>query len=120
DGGKPDVILLSTGSEVSLVMEARGELAKSGIKARVVSMPSWELFRKQDAAYREQVLPPTIKARMSIEQASPMGWHEWVCDSGKIIGLNRFGASAPYEVIYKNLGITAEAVVNAAREVVGK
>jgi len=120
DGGKPDVILLSTGSEVSLVMQAREELAKSGIKARVVSMPSWELFRHQDQSYRNQVLPPEIKARVAIEAASPIGWREWVGDSGRIIALDRFGASAPYEVIYEKLGITSGAVVSAARELLGK
>src|SRR5262249_28907485 len=76
EGGKPDVILLSTGSEVSLVMSGRDELAKLGIKARVVSMPSWELFEKQDIGYRNNVLPPDIKARVAIEAASPMGWHK--------------------------------------------
>jgi transketolase len=120
DGGKPDVILLSTGSEVSLVMQAREELAKSGIKARVVSMPSWELFRHQDQSYRNQVLPPDIKARVAIEAASPIGWREWVGDSGRIIALDRFGASAPYELIYEKLGITSSAVVSAARELLGK
>ncbi len=120
DGGTPEVLLLSTGSEVSLAMQARDELAKAGIKARVVSMPSWELFEKQDQAYRDRVLPPQIKARVSIEAASPMGWHKWVGDSGRVIGLDRFGASAPYEKIYQELGITAEAVVKAARELLHK
>ncbi len=120
EGGKPDVLLLSTGSEVSLAMQARDELAKAGIKARVVSMPSWELFRKQDASYRDQVLPPAIKARVAIEAASPMGWREWVGDSGRIIAIDRFGASAPYEIIYQEYGLTADAVVKAAREVLGK
>ncbi len=120
DGGTPEVLLLSTGSEVSLAMQARDDLAKAGIKARVVSMPSWELFDKQDQAYRDRVLPPQIKARVSIEAASPMGWHKWVGDSGRVIGLDRFGASAPYEKIYQELGITAEAVVKAARELLHK
>ncbi len=120
EGGKPDVILMSTGSEVSLIMQAREELAKAGIKARVVSMPSWELFEKQDQGYRYHVLPPDIKARVAIEAASPMGWHKWVGDEGRIIALDRFGASAPYEVIYQKFGITAEAVVQAAREVLAR
>jgi transketolase len=120
DGGKPDVILMSTGSEVSLIMQAREELAKLGIRARAVSMPSWELFEKQDQSYRNSVLPPTVKARVAIEAASPMGWHRWVSDEGRIIALDRFGASAPYEIVYQKLGITAEAVVKAARELVGR
>jgi transketolase len=120
DGGTPDVILLSTGSEISLAMSARDELAAAGVKARVVSMPSWELFRKQDKAYRDQVLPPGIKARVAVEAAVPFGWHEWVGDAGTVIGLDRYGASGPYEVVYQHLGITAAAVVAAARTLVGK
>jgi transketolase len=120
EGGKPDVLLLSTGSEVSLIMKAREDLAKAGIKARVVSMPSWELFENQDQAYRNSVLPPEVKARVAIEAASPMGWHRWTGDSGRVIALDRFGASAPYEVIYRELGITSEAVVNAAKQLLGK
>ncbi len=120
EGGKPDVLLLSTGSEVSLIMQARDELAKAGIKARVVSMPSWELFEKQEQGYRDHVLPPDIKARVAIEAASPMGWHRWVGDEGRIIALNHFGASAPYETIYQKFGITVEAVVKAAHEVLGR
>jgi transketolase len=109
-----------TGSEVSLVMDAHKELAALGIRARVVSMPSWELFERQEAGYRSHVLPPDIKARVAIEAAVPFGWHQWVGDTGIIIGLNRFGASAPYATIYKELGITTEAVVKAARRLVGK
>jgi transketolase len=120
EGGKPDVILLSTGSEVSLIMDAHKELAALGIRARVVSMPSWELFEQQEAGYRSNVLPPDIKARVAIEAAIPMGWHQWVGDSGVIIGLDRYGASAPYTTIYNELGITTEAVVKAARNLVGK
>ncbi len=120
EGGTPDVLLLSTGSEVSLIMEAREELAKSGIKARVVSMPSWELFRKQDQAYLDEVLPPNVTARVAIEAAAPFGWHQWVGEQGKIIALDRFGASAPYEKIYQEFGITAAAVVETAKKLLGK
>jgi transketolase len=120
EGGAPEVLLLSTGSEVSLVMDARTELARVGIRARVVSMPSWELFERQDAAYRDSVLPPVVKARVAIEAAVPLGWHRWVGESGRILALNRFGASAPYEQIYKGLGLTAQAVVEAARSLLGK
>jgi transketolase len=115
EGGNPDVILLSSGSEVSLVMQAREDLANVGIKARVVSLPSWELFRAQDQAYKDSVLPPTITARVAIEAGTPFGWHEWVGLQGKIIALDRFGASAPYEVVYRELGITSAAVVDAAK-----
>lgn len=120
EGGTPDVLLLSTGSEVSLAMAARDELAKSGIKARVVSMPSWELFRRQDKSYRDQVLPPSITARVAIEAASPFGWHEWTGAHGTIIALDRFGASGPYETVYEHLGITSGAVVSAAKALLGK
>jgi transketolase len=119
-GGQPELILLSTGSEVSIVMTAYEQLVKAGIKARVVSMPSWELFRHQDAAYRNQVLPPDVKARVAIEAGSPQGWREWVGDSGKIIAIDRFGASAPYEIIYQHYGLTPEAVIQAAHELLGR
>ena len=120
EGGKPDVILISAGSEVSLAMAARDLLAKDGIKARVVSMPSFELFRHQDQAYKDSVLPPTITARVSIEATAPEGWYEWVGLHGKVIGLDRFGASAPYETVYKELGITAEVMAAAAKEILGR
>ncbi|MHB8626159.1 MAG: transketolase [Aggregatilineales bacterium] len=119
-GGSPEVLLLSAGSEVSLAMQAQETLAKAGIKARVVSMPSWELFRQQDQAYRDQVLPPAITARVAIEAASALGWHEWVGLNGKVIALDRFGASAPYETVYAKLGITADAMVEAAKSLLHK
>jgi transketolase len=120
DGGTPEVLLLSSGSEVSVAMDARDLLAKDGIKARVVSMPSWELFRKQDKAYRDSVLPPTIRARVAIEAADPMGWHEWVGLDGTVIALDRFGASAPAETLYRELGITAEAMAAAAKALLNR
>jgi transketolase len=120
EGGTPDVLLLATGSEVSLAMTARDELAKQGIKARVVSMPSWELFRRQDKSYRDQVLPPSITARVGVEAASFFGWSEWVGDHGTTVTLDRFGASGPYEAVYEHLGITSGAVVNAAKSLLGK
>lgn len=112
---KPQVILMATGSEVSICVTAYEQLTKDGIKARVVSLPSFELFRAQDQAYRDSVLPPDVTARVAIEAASPFGWHEWAGSQGKIIALDRFGASAPYEAIYKALGLTPEAVVEAAK-----
>jgi transketolase len=120
DGGTPDVILMGTGSEVQLCVEARKRLAQQGVKSRVVSMPSWELFSAQDDAYRESVLPKRIKARVAVEAASSLGWHRWTGDGGAIIGLDRFGASAPGEVVLKNLGFTPEHVVSAALRVLGR
>ena len=112
----PDVILIGTGSEVSLAVEAREALAQKGIAARVVSAPCLEWFAAQDAEYREQVLPAAVKARVSVEAGSPVGWREIVGDAGRIIGLDHFGASADYKVLYREFGITAEAVAAAAEE----
>jgi transketolase len=120
DGGAPDLILMGTGSEVQLCVEARKKLGNYGVKARVVSMPSWELFAAQDASYRESVLPKRIKARVAVEAASPLGWHRWTGDEGAIIGLERFGASAPGEVVLQNLGFTPEHVASAALRVLGR
>ncbi|MBE7512515.1 MAG: transketolase [Anaerolineales bacterium] len=118
--GLPEVLLLATGSELSLAMEAAETLSAAGIAARVVSMPSWELFDQQDQAYRDAVLPPSVSARVAVEAGVPMGWHKYIGERGRIVALNRFGASAPQEVIYKELGITSEAVVRAARELIGR
>jgi transketolase len=112
--GGDDAILLATGSEVALALEAREALAKQGVAARVVSMPSWELFRAQPADYRAAVLPPAIHARVSIEAGVTMGWSEWLA-GGKAIGIDRFGASAPGELLLAELGLTVEAVVAAVR-----
>ena len=110
-----DRILIGTGSEVQVALEAREILAGEGISARVVSMPSFELFRAQEQAYRDAVLPPSITRRVSVEAASAFGWHEWVGLGGACIGLDRFGASAPGPQVMAALGITAEAVAAAAR-----
>ena len=120
EGGAPDVILMGTGSEVQLCVEARKRLEKYGVKARVVSMPSWELFLDQDESYREGVLPKRIKARVTVEAASPLGWHRWAGDAGAVIGLERFGASAPGEEVLKHLGFTPEHVTSAALRVLGR
>ena len=93
-GNSPQAILIATGSEVELAMEAKNALAADGIDARVVSMPSWELFREQPRSYRDSVLPAQVKARVAIEAGATMGWREWVGDHGVIIGLDHFGASA--------------------------
>ena len=116
EGGKPDVLLLATGSEVSLCVEAYETLKTEGIKARVVSMPSWELFDDQDQAYRDQVLPPSITARVSVEQASIFGWARYVGLTGRCIGMRSYGASAPMKQLQKEFGFSAEKVAEAARE----
>jgi transketolase len=120
DGGKPDVILMGSGSEVSLCVEAYEKLKAEGIKARVVSFPSWELFEKQDAAYRDSVLPPSVTARVSLEMASAFGWERYTGPKGKIIGMRSFGASAPLKDLLKKFGFTADNVVAAAKAVLGK
>jgi transketolase len=118
--GSPDVILIGTGSEVQLCVKAQEKLAKYGVKARVVSMPSWELFEAQDSAYRESVLPQAIKKRVSVEAASPFGWHRWVGDEGTIIGVTTYGASAPGDEIMKHYGFTPEHVTAAALRLLGR
>ena len=114
-GGRPDVLLLSTGSEVSLCVDAYERLTADGIHARVVSMPSWELFERQDRAYRDAVLPPAVTARVSVEQGSTLGWHRYVGMDGATIGMKTFGASAPLKALLQKFGFTAEAVVAAAK-----
>jgi transketolase len=116
----PDVILIATGSEVQLAVEAQAKLAEQGIGARVVSMPSWELFEKQSEEYQNSVLPASVKARVAIEAASPLGWERWVGSSGTIIGLNHFGTSAPYKTIYQHFGFTTDNVVLRALETIDK
>jgi transketolase len=114
--GKPDVILIGTGSEVLLCVQAYEKLKSEGIKARVVSLPSWELFDLQPQAYRDQVLPPAITARVAVEQAATFGWGHYVGTQGAVIGMTTFGASAPLKVLLKEFGFTAEHVVEAAKQ----
>jgi transketolase len=116
----PDVLLLATGSEVQLAVEAHARLAEQGIAAHVISMPSWELFKAQPDEYRDFVLPPSVKARVAIEAGSPMGWGQWVGQQGYVIGLDRFGASAPYKTIFEHLGFTVDNVVLRALETIDK
>jgi len=118
--GTPDLILIATGSEVALIMEAQAKLKENGIQARVVSMPSWELFEKQDAAYKEEVLPKAIKKRLAVETGSPLGWHKYVTDEGDIIAMTTFGESAPAEELYKLFGFTVDNVVAKASALLGK
>jgi transketolase len=115
--GKPDVLLLATGSEVSLCVDAYEQLDAEGVKVRVVSMPSWELFEKQPPEYRESVLPAAITARVAVEQASVIGWDRYVGPHGRTIGMHTFGASAPLKELQKKFGFSPAAVVAAAREV---
>ena len=114
--GKPDVILMGTGSEVSLCVAAYEQLKSEGVKARVVSMPSWDLFEKQSDAYKKQVFPPEVKARVSVEMAATLGWDRYVGPTGKMIGMHTFGASAPLKDLLKKFGFTVDKVVEAARE----
>lgn len=116
----PDIILIATGSEVQLVLAAQEKLEKENISARVVSMPSWELFRKQPQEYRQQILPPDVKNRIAVEAGASFGWCEWVGDNGKVIAVDRFGASAPYKDIYENFGLTADNIYRTAKEMIGK
>ncbi len=115
DGGRPDVLLLGTGSEVALCVQAFERLSAEGVKARVVSMPSWELFEQQPQSYREGVLPPDVTARVSVEQASQFGWDRYVGPEGARIGMETFGASAPLQELQKKFGFTVEHVAAAAR-----
>jgi transketolase len=108
--------LIATGSEVALALSARDELAAEGIRARVVSMPSAELFDRQAQAYRDEVLPPHVRARVAIEQASTLGWHRYVGDDGAIVGMHTFGASAPLKMLVKKFGFTPDAVAEVARD----
>jgi len=116
--GQPEVILLATGSEISLIMAARDLLAAEGRRVRVVSMPSWELFADQPQPYRDEVLPPSVTARLGVEAASPLGWERWIGQHGDIIGLNHFGASAPLADVYKHFNFTPEFVAQRARDLV--
>ncbi len=116
EGGKPDVILIGTGSEVSLCVAAHEQLVSEGIKSRVVSMPSWEVFEHQSPGYRDEVLPPAVKARVSVELGSTLGWRQYVGTNGRTIGMKTFGASAPLQELQKKFGFRRDDVVAAAKE----
>jgi transketolase len=118
--GAPEVILIATGSEVSLCLTAWEQLSAEGLKVRVVSMPSWELFDEQDQAYQDSVLPPNITARVSVEEASPVGWHRYVGSQGIVLGMKTFGMSAPLKVVTEHFGFVPDHVVAAAKEVLGR
>ena len=118
--GTPEVLILATGSEVHLALAAYEKLVQEGVAVRVVSMPSWEVFEAQEAAYRKKVLPTKVKARLAIEAGVPMGWERYVGHNGKVIGIERFGTSAPGAVVLEKFGITAEAVIDVVGEMLGR
>jgi transketolase len=118
--GKPEVILMGTGSEVSLCVNAYEQLKTQGVKARVVSMPSWSIFEKQSDDYKKSVFPPGVKARVSVEAAATLGWDRYVGPNGIMIGMHRFGASGPLKDVLKKFGFTTEAVVDAARKAIAQ
>ena len=118
--GEPDIILIATGSEVQLILEAQTELRKENIQARVVSMPSWELFLQQDQSYRDEILPPTIKKRLAVEAGITLAWYKFVGSQGEVIGIDRFGESGPGEEVLRAFGFTVENVCDKARALVNK
>ena len=119
EGGQPDLILIATGSEVHLALAARERLAERGVRARVVNMPSWELFDRQPESYRQAVLPPHVTARLAIEAGVSQGWHRYVGPAGDVMSIERFGASAPYKVLQEKFGFTAENVAKRALALLG-
>jgi transketolase len=118
-GGAPEIVLISSCSEVALVLDVQKKLEADGIRARAVSMPSHEIFSRQDQSYRDSVLPKGIK-RIAMEAAHPMSWYKWIGDDGVILGIERFGASAPAATIYQHLGITVDHMAQTAKTLLGK
>jgi transketolase len=117
--GKPRAILMASGSEVQLIFEAGQKLADAGIPVRIVSFPSWELFKEQDTAYQKSVLPDEIEARLAVEAAIGMGWERWVGAKGKILSIEHYGASAPYQIIFEQFGFTSAHVQQMVRDLLG-
>ncbi len=115
-----EAILIATGSELSLAVEAHEKLLAEGIRSRVVSMPSWDLFEQQPQEYRERVLPPSVKVRVAVEQASTLGWERYVGESGRVIGMRTFGASAPLKELQRKFGFEPDRVAAVARELLGR
>ncbi|MBZ5543413.1 MAG: transketolase, partial [Acidobacteriia bacterium] len=118
--GNAEVILIASGSELFLAVQAHEKLLAEGIRSRVVSMPSWDIFEDQPREYRDSVLPSSVKARVAIEQASTFGWERYVGLKGTVIGMTRFGASAPYKILAEKLGFTAAAVIRRGKELLGR
>ena len=112
--GTPDLVLIATGSEVSLAIDAKKILEEKGVRTRVVSMPSWELFEEQPQSYRDEIIPPNVEARMSIEAGSTFGWSRWVGDRGYAFGIDHYGTSAPASIIAKTFGLTPENIASVA------
>jgi transketolase len=119
-GGDPEVILIASGSEVSVAVDAHEELRSGGIRSRVVSMPSWDIFENQTQEYRDSVLPPHVGARVAIEQASTFGWERYVGPSGRVIGMTTFGASAPLKELQRKFGFEPARLAAIARELLGR
>ena len=107
---------MASGSEVSLILDAGARLAAEGVNVRLISFPSWELFAAQEQDYRDLVLPPAIRKRLSVEAGIAQGWERWVGDRGAVIGMSSFGASAPYKTLYEKFGITVDKILTKARE----
>lgn len=120
NGSSPDIILIASGSEVQLIIGAQSKLKEENIDARIISMPSWELFKQQPISYRDEVLPPNINKRIAVEAASPFGWCEWVGDNGEVIGIPQFGASAPDKDLFTHFGFTVDNVVKCSKELLNK
>ncbi|MCI0706578.1 MAG: transketolase, partial [Ignavibacteriae bacterium] len=120
ESGAPQIILIGTGSEVQHVVAAYEQLVKEGVGARVVSMPSWEVFERQPKEYQDKVFPASIKKRLAVEAGSPMGWHKYVGDGGEVFGITTFGHSAPVDAVMKGYGFTAENVLKKAKELLKK
>jgi len=120
DTPEPEVILIATGSEVILAVEAHEKLIAEGIRSRVVSMPSWEIFEEQSEEYQDSVLPPAVKARVAVEQASTLGWERYVGRSGQVIGMKTFGASAPLKELQRKFGFEPDRIVEAAKKQLGR
>jgi transketolase len=120
ESGDPEVILIATGSEVALAVAAHEKLVSDGVRSRVVSLPCWELFERQDDGYKDEVLPPEISARVSIEEASTLGWDRFVGAEGATIGMHTFGSSAPLKDVQGKFGFTPDKVAEAAKEVLGR
>jgi transketolase len=118
--GDPEVILIASGSEVSLTVEAHERLLANGIRSRVVSMPSWDIFEHQTQEYQDSVLPPSVIARIAVEQASTFGWERYIGKRGRMIGMKTFGASAPLKELQKKFGFEPEQVVATAKQLLGK
>jgi transketolase len=119
-GGPPEVILIASGSEVALIVDAQQALASEGIRSRIVSMPSWEIFEDQPKSYRDSVLPPELTARVAVEQGSVLGWERYVGATGRVIGMSTFGASAPLKELQRKFGFEPKRVAAVAKELLGR